>query len=59
MRVGRHAGAFALYPHQAEIATRGAECDVALVDQCDRGALRAAPQAMAPPTRPPPMTMRS
>ena len=40
MRVGRHAGAFALHPYEAEVAARGAERDVALVDQRDRGTLR-------------------
>ena len=40
MRIGRHAGAFALHPHQAEIAARGTEREVALVEQRNRRALR-------------------
>ena len=39
LRVGRHAGAFALHPDEAEIAAGGAERDVALVEQGDRRAL--------------------
>ena len=40
MRVGRHAGAFALHPHQAEVAACSTEREVALVEQRNRRALR-------------------
>ena len=40
MRVGWHAGTLALHPHEAEVAARGTERDVALVEQRDRRALR-------------------
>ena len=39
MRVGRHPRAFALHPHQPEIAARRSVRNVALVEQHDRRAL--------------------
>ena len=36
-----HAQALALHPHQSEVAARGAECDIAFVEQRD---LEAAPR---------------
>ena len=56
--IGRHAESLALHPDQREVAARGAEGAVALVEHGH--ALPAAqPQAIAAPTRPPPTTATS